>query len=822
MIPFAMVSLHFVNLFSLCFSLLPCLTVSGPILKHTVFPNFTASHLSFLDYNGDFLTSNNGTFTASIRASVVTSSFSTYYFSIIHKRSETIIWTANRDRPISNSAELRLTVNGIFITDDSGKFTIWSTPPFDSPVGALQLLETGNLVLVDNRNASLWESFNYPTDTIVMGQHLLVGKSLVASAADANFSMGNYRLSVSSEDLIMQWMGQTYWKMSMQANAYKFSNNPVSYMEINSTGLNLYGDDGTLVIQVLLNASSLKIAKMRPEGRFTIMSFMREEWVEEVVAPVEDCRIPMICGKLGLCQTTRAVCSCPSEFYRSYGSNAGCVPADNSLSLPAACDSNGNGLELNSTLVSYMKLDDGMSYFANDLVDPVKHGVNVSICQDICSRNCYCLGIFHGNFSGSCYLLQNYLGSIYHRIDQDLIGYIKTSSTSSPKISNKKDNSFPRTAMVLIPLFGFFLLVTILILTFLRLCKTRPSKVAVGRNLDRWSSSSSSPELNIITLPGLPIRFDFQELISATENFKTQIGSGGFGTVYRGTMPDETVVAVKKITNLGTRGKKEFLTETAIIGSIRHVNLVRLKGFCIQGQLRFLVYEYMNKGSLERLLFGTGPVLKWQERLNIALGTAKGLAYLHRECHHKIIHCDIKPDNILLHGERSVKISDFGLSKLLDHQKSSKLLTTMRGTRGYIAPEWLTSYGITDKSDVYSFGMVLLEIVNGRRNWSLLTQTSETSKSGSNGPSSSSSLETRSIFFPAMALKMHKQKRYLELVDQRLEEKVTSEEVEKLVRVALCCVQIVPELRPTMAEVVSMLENRLPPGEPMVDALNFL
>lgn len=725
---------------------------------------------------------------------------------------------------MSNSAELRLTVNGIVITEGSGRFFIWSTPPFDYPVGALQLLETGNLVLVDNRNVSLWESFNYPTDTIVMGQHLHVGTFLNANVADANFSRGDYRLSVSSEDLIMQWMRQTYWKMSMQTNAYRFSNNPISYMEINSTALNLFGDDGMLVIQVLLYASSFKIFKMRSDGRFTIMSFMREEWVEEVKSPVEYCRLPAICGKLGLCRTATVVCSCPSGFRGSQGPKDGCVPIDNSLSLPAACDSSGNGLELNSTLVSYMKLEDGMDYFANDLEDPVKRGVNVSVCQELCSRNCSCLGIFHGNFSGSCYLLQNYLGSIYNSIDQNLIGYIKTSSTSSPKISNKKDYSFPKTAMVLIPLFGFFLLITILVLTFLRLSKTRPSKVAVARNLDRRSSSSSSTELNIITLPGLPIRFDFQDLVSATENFKTQIGSGGFGTVYRGTMPDETIVAVKKITNLGTRGKKEFLTETAVIGSIRHINLVRLKGFCIQGQLRFLVYEYMNRGSLERLLFGTGPVLKWQERLNIAIGTAKGIAYLHSECQHKIIHCDIKPDNILLHGEHSVKISDFGLSKMLDHHQSSKLLTTMRGTRGYIAPEWLTSYGITDKSDIYSFGMVLLELVYGKRNWSLLTQTSEISKdgSGSNGPSSSSSLKSRSIYFPAMALEMHKQKRYLELVDQRLEEKVRSEEVEKLVRVALCCVQIVPELRPTMAEVVSMLEDRLPPGEPRVDALNFL
>lgn len=673
-------------------------------------------------------------------------------------------------------------------------------------------------MLVDNRNVSLWESFNYPTDTIVMGQNLVVGTSLTSSVGDTNLSTSDYRLSLSSEDLVLQWMGQTYWKLSMQTKAFKNSNKPVSFMEINSTALNLRGDDGTLVFQVSLTASSFKIARLGSEGRFSIMSFTTEEQVEEFVGPAEKCQVPAICGKLGFCDT---VCSCPAGFHGGGGQNGSCVPIDNSLSFPPACNSSGNGLKLDLTSIFYVKLEDGVGYFANDLVEPVMHGVNVSLCQDLCSRNCSCLGIFHGNSSGSCHLLQSYLGSVYNSTDQDLIGYIKTTKTLS---ANKKHHNFPVAAIVLTSVFGFFLLITIMVLTICRLTITKPSNSEASRNLDRWNSSSSSTELSIISLPGLPKRFNFEELVSATESFKSHIGSGGFGTVYRGTMPDETVVAVKKITNLGTRGKKEFCTETAIIGSIHHVNLVRLKGFCIHGKLRFLVYEYMNRGSLERLLFGTGPVLEWQERLNIVLGTARGLAYLHSGCEHKIIHCDIKPDNILLHDQCSVKISDFGLSKLLDH-KSSKVLTTMRGTRGYIAPEWLTSSGITEKSDVYSFGMVLLEIVSGRRNWSLWTQTSGTSKDGceSNGPSfSSSSLELRSTYFPAMALDMHKQKRYLELVDQRLEKVVRSEEVEKLVRVALCCVQIVPELRPTMAEVVSMLEDGMPLGEPRIDALNFL
>lgn len=334
-------------------------------------------------------------------------------------------------------------------------------------------------------------------------------------------------------------------------------------------------------------------------------------------------------------------------------------------------------------------------------------------------------------------------------------------------------------------------------------------------------SSFSSGDLDAFYIPGLPKRFDYEELAMATDNFKTQIGSGGFGSVYRGILPDKTVVAVKKITNLGVQGKKDFCTEIAIIGNIHHANLVKLKGFCAQGRQRLLVYEYMNRGSLDRTLFGSGPVLEWQERVDIALRTARGLAYLHSGCEQKIIHCDVKPENILLHDQFQAKISDFGLSKLLSPEQSS-LFTTMRGTRGYLAPEWLTNAAISEKTDVYSFGMVLLELVSGRKNCSPRSQSHSVDESNSGGGHSSSSSGSGLIYFPLFALEMHEQGKYLELVDPRLEGRVACEEVEKLVRVALCCVHEEPGLRPNMVTVVGMLEGGMPIGQPRLESLNFL
>ncbi|XP_061988879.1 G-type lectin S-receptor-like serine/threonine-protein kinase At5g35370 [Rosa rugosa] len=602
----------------------------------------------------------------------------------------------------------------------------------------------------------------------------------------------------------------------MDTEAYKNSNTPVSYMEMNSTGLHLVGGDGLqVVVQVLLVPSDTKIAKLGNEGVFRINNMDVNNMVADFAMPVDTCQVPFTCGKMGLCMNQ--TCICPSGFSLKELNNNGCVPKqvlEETISLPSACTARGNVSEFNSSTF-YVEMQNGIDYFVNHFTEPVKYGVTLSLCQNLCSQNCSCPGIFHKNSSGSCYLLDYNLGSFVLNSDAQggPLGYIKAFLNVS---TEHKKHSFPMSALVvIIMLSGLFMIITMVVLVIIWLRKKRPT----GVNLDRWDSSSSA-ELEMISIPGLPRRFNNEELVAATENFKSQIGSGGFGTVYKGTILDNTVVAVKKITSLGDRGKMEFCAETATIGSIHHVNLVKLRGFCIHGRQCFLVYEYMNRGSLEKILFGNGPVLEWPKRYEIALGMARGLAYLHSGCEPKIIHCDIKPENILLHDDLQVKIADFGLAKLLYDEKS-KLLTTLRGTRGYLAPEWLTSCGITDKTDVYSYGMVLLELVRGSRN--CLFQSSGNENGEGNGSSfSSTNSELQVIYFPPIALEMHKLKRYMELTDPRLEGHVKSEEVEKLVKVALCCVHVVPTLRPSMSNVVAMLEGRLPVGEPRIEALEFL
>ncbi|KAJ8773358.1 hypothetical protein K2173_028535 [Erythroxylum novogranatense] len=800
-------------------SFLICNVVSGSSFSEVIFPNFTASNLLFVDNKGAFLFSRNGTFKASIFNPGGEST--NFYLCVMHVASSTIIWSANRDSPVSSSGKMSLTNNGITIADQDGNLK-WFTPPLRSSVHSLLLTEMGNLVLRDQFNNSLWESFKYPTDTIVIGQELSVGTMLSSAVSNDNLTTGDYRLAIADSDLMLQWHGQTYWKMSADTRVFVDTNYMVRYMAINTTGLFLFGQNGSqVVIMMILPPSNFRIAKLGASGEFVVSSFSGNIRRQDFVGPIDGCQIPFICGRLGLCTDATSynlTCSCPPGFSRN---STICLPSDGQT-LPLACNSTNQDTQFSSKDITYLRLGYGMDYFTIDFSEPINYGVNLSVCQDLCTADCSCLGIFFQNSSGSCYALENVLGSIIasNGDEDDQLGYIKAVTGTAPNIGNSSSNQaqdFPVVALVLLPFTGFMLMITLGFLWW-RKWKLRNKKEVKLHH----TPSLSSEDLDAFYIPGLPQRFDYGELEVATDNFKSHIGSGGFGTVYKGILSDKSVVAVKKISNLGVQGKQEFCTEIAVIGNVHHINLVKLRGYCAQGRQRLLVYEYMNRGSLDKTLFGSGPVLEWKERFEIALGTARGLAYLHTGCQHKIIHCDVKPQNILLHNQFQAKISDFGLSKLLSPEQSS-LFTTMRGTRGYLAPEWLTNSAISEKTDVYSFGMVILEVVSGRKNcwtWSQSPCNDENTSGGAQSTSSSSG--SGLVYFPLFALEMHEQGRYLELADPRLEGRVTIEEVEKLVRVALCCVHEEPALRPNMVNVVGMLEGGSPLIQPRIESLNFL
>ncbi|XP_078182127.1 putative receptor-like protein kinase At5g20050 [Carex rostrata] len=316
-------------------------------------------------------------------------------------------------------------------------------------------------------------------------------------------------------------------------------------------------------------------------------------------------------------------------------------------------------------------------------------------------------------------------------------------------------------------------------------------------------------------MAGLPTRFTIKDLETATANFQERIGEGASGAVFKGTLTDGSTIAVKRI-KWQPSGETEFRTEMTIIASRQHVNLVRLLGFCLSPRGdHYLIYPFLENGSLDAWLFtdnGKRSHLTWALRYRIAIDVAKALAYLHHECHQRILHLDIKPANILLDGEFRALLSDFGISKLIGKDESS-VMTRARGTVGYLAPEMLVPNAISTKSDVYSYGMVLLELLGGRRNFMFVVD-GETQ-------------QRRSSYFPQIVREKMMQGELMEVVDMSLvkNEEISEEEVTVLCRLALWCIQENPMLRPTMTEAVEMLEGRTPvhvPPESSMFMMNFL
>ncbi|KAL6138588.1 hypothetical protein ACLB2K_063869 [Fragaria x ananassa] len=286
--------------------------------------------------------------------------------------------------------------------------------------------------------------------------------------------------------------------------------------------------------------------------------------------------------------------------------------------------------------------------------------------------------------------------------------------------------------------------------------------------------------------------FSCKELKSATNGFhaSNKLGEGGFGSVFKGKLKDGTFVAIKvlSIELESMRGEREFIAELAALSVISHENLVKLRGCCVDGAARYLVYDYMINNSLAHTLLGgeqNRMKFSWDLRRSVALGIARGLAYLHFEVEPHILHRDIKASNILLDENFMPKVGDFGLSKLL-RENHSHISTRVAGTMGYLAPEYAISGRLTRKSDVYSFGVLLLEIVSGRAIVDFDMQLGEQ-------------------FLVQKAWESYKADNLMQLVDPTLHLNFPKDEALRFLKVGLLCVQEMARLRPRMTRTVEML-----------------
>lgn len=313
-----------------------------------------------------------------------------------------------------------------------------------------------------------------------------------------------------------------------------------------------------------------------------------------------------------------------------------------------------------------------------------------------------------------------------------------------------------------------------------------PKKEAEIKGDDEVTVSVEDPDI------GWGRWYSIREVEIATRGFAqgNVIGEGGYGVVYRGLLQDGSVVAVKNLLNNKGQAEKEFKVEVEAIGKVRHKNLVRLVGYCAEGARRMLVYEYVDNGNLEQWLHGNvGPIspLTWDIRMRIAIGTAKGLAYLHEGLEPKVVHRDVKSSNILLDKNWNAKVSDFGLAKLLGSEKTH-VTTRVMGTFGYVAPEYASSGMLNERSDVYSFGVLLMEIITGR-----------TPIDYSRPPAEMNLVD----WFKTMVAS----RRSDELVDPLIEIPPSPRSLKRVLLICLRCIDLDVVKRPKMGQIIHMLET---------------
>jgi hypothetical protein len=634
-------------------------------------------------------------------------------------------------------------------------------PPPPSAAAAAVLLGNGNLVVRDQADDAssrvLWQSFDYPGDSLLPGARLGL-----AAGTGANVSL-TYRDFSHNGSLSVDPSRRNGFVLSTDGHPSSLGTFPdwMVTSQDNGTSLVLNPPPDSSNLTEFLQFSLGQVSLMRWSAAANTNS---SGWVARWTFP-SDCKSSgFFCGSFGACRSN-GECSCVRGFEPSY-------PAEWSLgyfatgcsrprSLPLSCQTNGQ-TEQDDSFILLDKLQ-GLPYNPQDGLAATDED-----CKQACLSRCYCVAYAYAYRSG-CKLWYYNLYNLSFASRGPPLPYSKVYVRWGSKLRPK---SGVRTGLIVSMVVGSVALAAVILAL---LWRSR-----------RGVFTCSRGEFEA----GGPLAFySYAQMKKATRNFSDKLGEGGFGSVFRGTMAGPTAVAVKRLKRSG-QADKQFRAEVQTLGVIKHANLVRLLGFCVRGDTRLLVYEYMPNGSLDAHLFSERSArLSWSLRYQIALGIAKGIAYLHEECEDRIIHCDIKPENILLDSELRAKIADFGMAKLLGREFDSAL-TTVRGTMGYLAPEWISGRPVTRKADVYSFGIVLLEIVSGRRSTARLR-----SGSGSHR------------YFPLHAAARVSEGDVLCLLDSRLGGDADVEELDVACRVACWCVQDDEGDRPSMGQVVRMLEG---------------
>jgi hypothetical protein len=715
---------------------------------------------------------------------------------------KTFVWVANRENPTRNlgTSSFELTGSGRLAVKESENRTVWQSTSGEFSTDA-RFLDSGNLVLLTREGTVAWQSFDHPTDTWLPGMNLTRDLFLTSWRSLFDPSPGLYSLRLNPLDYgefeLVYNATNTYWSTGKWTGE-AFSNVPqmtVPYIyhfrfEDPFTPTASFG----FTLRPLDPGSAPPLSRFKMDYTGQLQQFtwspQTESWNRFWSQPESMCRVYRLCGSFGVCDSTGPrPCEClplpgfqpvNDVAWESEDYSGGCR-------RESTCDGNDRFEKVGA--VSF----DGAVARSFSIGD--RKG-----CERACLDDCACFGLYYDersrlckNLNGSLLNLRNLSGSVGGG-EEDIL-HVRVARGGG----GRKGLSL---VGLVVGSVGSVLVLGIIGPTVLVLIMRKRKKRKNGVDED-----GGFPVLNLKV-------FSYKELHLATRGFSEKIGHGGFGTVFQGELlGSSTRVAVKRLERPGG-GEREFRAEVCTIGNIQHLNLVRLRGFCSENSHRLLVYDYMPNGPLSAYLRREGPNLNWDVRIRVAVGTAKGIAYLHEECRDCIIHCDIKPENVLLDGDFTAKVSDFGLAKLMGRD-FSRVLATMRGTWGYVAPEWISGVEITTKADVYSYGMTLLELMGGRRNVEAPPSGREGGGAGGAGG--------EKWFFPPWAAQQIVEGNVGAVVDSRLGGAYDIEEAKRVGLVAVWCIQDDEAMRPRMGMVVKMLEGvvevTVPPVPKLLQAL---
>ncbi|XP_078169811.1 G-type lectin S-receptor-like serine/threonine-protein kinase LECRK2 [Carex rostrata] len=791
------------------FFLLAHLFLTRKVAGQAYTGNITRSGGPTLSPSGpySYLTSPSGEFAFGFRS--LESNTSHFLLAIWFNKTSTpqpITWFAKnlRDRAALALAEskLNLTQTGDLILVGPSSETIWSTRLLNAT--HLALLEQGNLILYDRTESVVWQSFDSPTDTLVPGQSLSEGSTLKSKLTDSDFSPGRFQLEVNQNgslalSLVIQPSTTPLDVDYVLADPTPFwetkNNNSGSSLVFDLSGLLSYNGSSPINISQSPAERYYQHATLDPDGVFRVYVYDKnisdqDSWSVVGGFPDSACSYTVdvgsgICGFNAYCTQSPTSnfppvnCTCPPNynFFDTNRPYLGCRPDFALQNCSAEEGRNFKIVEMQNT--DWWGTGDYVHFITNDEVD----------CRTSCLSDCFCsVAIYRDN---NCWKKKLPLSNGMQGIGEGGIALIKVRVSggtspiqpSAPGGSTTKKN---RTDLVVAGavMFGASLLILIVSATIAYVYLLRSKRGHESKQVD-------------LSQMGMNMKiFSHKELHDATIGFAEELGRGAFGIVYKGILKlgDHPVpVAVKKLDRLLKDGDREFTNEVQSIGQIHHKYLVKLFGFCNEGPYKMLVYEYMSNGSLTNVIFGTAK-LEWNRRAQIAVGVARGLCYLHEGCSSQIIHCDIKPGNILLDENLVPRISDFGLAKLMGVDQTRATTSNIRGTKGYFAPEWFKNTGITPKMDVYSFGVMLMEIVCCRRNIE--------------------HVDEEEIILTYWAYDCFTAGRVDLLVQGDEEAEADIDRVEMFLRVAIWCIQENPTMRPTMHKVVLMLEGEVPVTPP--------